>query len=125
MSNGYAFNFNGHGVFTPDGRTDEITDTRAHNLAVEQAEIEWLKTHPDKVFLYVKLTPTNSDIHTWLGTSVATHVWIGNRVSSGFGMHTYRRAVTCQIFGVLYHGWYMESSGDYCRLKKAKRQEEN
>lgn len=33
------------------------------------------------------------------------------------------QAVTCRIFGVLYHGWYMESSGDYCRLKKAKKQE--
>jgi hypothetical protein len=62
------------------------------------------------------------EVKTWLGTSVATHVYIGPRRNVGFGWHTYRRAVSCRIGGVLYHGWFFESSGDYCRLRKAKRQ---
>lgn len=61
------------------------------------------------------------DIQTWLGTPIATHVWIGPRRYMGFN-RAYRRPVSCRINGVLYHGWYFESSGDYCRLKKARKQ---
>lgn len=60
-------------------------------------------------------------ITTWVGTSVATHVAIGQRVNVGgiAGRHSYKRAVSCRIFGKQYHGWYYESAGDYCRLKLA------
>lgn len=115
----YAIEFQGN-AYTPEGKAP-ISDTVAYNLAEEAREIEWLKTAPDHVFLYV----TNGeypDVHTWLGQSVSTEVRIGPRAYSGFDRWTYRRAVRCRIFGVLYHGWYMESSGDYCRLRKAKRQ---
>lgn len=64
----------------------------------------------------------DAQIQTWLGTPIATHVRIGPRRAMGFGYHSYRRPVSCRLYGVLYHGWYMESSGDYCRLTKAKRQ---
>lgn len=62
------------------------------------------------------------DIITWLGAPIATHVYVGPRRNVGFGYHSYRRPVSCRIGGTLYHGWYYESSGCYCRLKKAKRQ---
>ena len=135
----YALEFQG-AAFTPEGK-QPIPDVKAHNLEVEKQEIEWLKTGPDKVFLYVRMSAKDEvvgrphlpiyveqrgqdspQITTWLGTPVATHLYIGPRRQMGFGRHTYRRGVTCRIFGVLYHGWYMESSGDYCRLRKAKRQ---
>ena len=119
----YALEFQG-AAFTPEGK-QPIPDVKAHNQEVERQEIEWLKTGPDKVLLYVHFTATELErpnIHTWLGTVVSTHCYIGPRRQMGFGRHTYRRGVTCRIFGVLYHGWYMESSGDYCRLRKAKRQ---
>ena len=128
----YAFQFQNK-TFTPDGSTDAIADVDAHNKQVEAAEIEWLKTHPDRVFLYVRHVPalmmdghvirTPYDaITTWLGTDVSSRVSLGGRVNVGFGFHTYRRSVDCRIFGVRYVGWYMESSGNYCRLRKAKRQ---
>jgi hypothetical protein len=131
----YGFAHEGK-VFGPDGLI-QTSDVDAHNREQEQAEIEWLKTGPERVFLYVKHGPLSASqwdswalpdggkriaITTWPGTSVATHVYIGPRRNIGFGWHSYRRAVSCRIFGVLYHGWYFESSGNYCRLRKAKRQ---
>lgn len=138
----YGFEHNGN-VYGPDGllpglKADETED---YNKAAEAKEIEWLKTGPDKVSLYVKYHPVKMSgtvnphslmretitsarwtITTWLGTEVCPDAVMGLRVNVGFGFNTYRRAVRCRIFGVLYHGWYMESSGEYCRLKKAKRQ---
>lgn len=142
----YAIEFQGKAV-TPGG-VIQVDSTSAHNKRIEAEEIEWLHTAPDKVFLYVKLPTDNgptiaSDgfrgfyawargdkdrglaIQTFLGTSVATHVYVGPRTSGGLfsGYHaTYKRHVTCKLFGVKYHGWYYESSGDYCRLSKAKIQ---
>ena len=117
---GYAIEHEGkqftpEGIVTEDGRT-----TEERNRETERKEIEWLRTGPERVFLYVSENPWR--ITTWLGTRVSTQESIGPKVYVGFGHNTYRRAVRCQIFGVLYHGWYMESSGSYCRLKRAKKQ---
>jgi hypothetical protein len=124
---GYAFDFQGQ-AFTPDGRTD-VPNTDTHNREVEAKEVAWLKTHPERAFLYVKRghgTDANGDqtdgnVTIWTGIVVGP-CWIGPRVKAGFGYHTYRCAITARVFGVLYHGWYFESSGDYCWLKRAKRQ---
>ena len=126
---GYAISFKGK-VFTPDGRA-MIGDVEAHNRELESKEIEWLQTHPESAFLYVKTQkpPTtcglDSDQHyaitTWLGTVVSQWVKVGRRVHVGFG-YAYRRSINARIFGVRYVGWYMESSGNYCRLRKAKVQ---
>lgn len=128
----YAFNHQDKG-FLPDGGTIPASETADHNKQVEQAEIARLKTAPDRVFLYVKrpseqgpdYTPDRqTKITTFLGTVVSDKdsVSFSVRRYIGFDRWTYRRAITCRLFGVLYHGWYMESSGDYCRLKKAKHQ---
>lgn len=128
--------------------TDVSTDVR--NRITEARQIEWLKTAPDRVFLYVSQVDTTEqtyqsalakgwtsettdrknwqshrwEIKTWMGTSVATHVYIGRKVNVGgiAGRHAFKRSVDCRIFGVRYVGWYYESAGDYCRLRKAKRQ---
>lgn len=106
--------------FSTDGKVDVQETTEQHNKRTEQAEIEWLKTAPEKVFLYVNQDMTK--ITTWLGTELAFGSF-GYRTSGGlFGYRSYKRSVTCRLFGTLYHGWYMESSGTYCILKKAKRQ---
>jgi len=124
-------------------------DTEFANRWREEREIEWLRTAPDRVFLYVAKVDTTEEtyqdalakgwtpettkrenwashrweIRTWLGTRVSDgRALIGSRRSIGFGYHSYRRAVDCRIFGVRYVGWYMESSGDYCRLRKSKVQ---
>ena len=94
----YAFEFQGKG-FLPDGsKPIASTNVSTHNAAIEQAEIEWLKTAPDKVMLYVTIASkrdpsrlgsrltdgamgrANGDdvyINTWLGTRVSTHEYIG------------------------------------------------
>lgn len=65
----------------------------------------------------------DATIGTWLGTPIATHVRIGRSVKfPGFGCGSVRRSVDCRIYGVRYVGWYFESAGDYCRLRKSKRQ---
>jgi len=122
----YAFDFQGK-VFTPDGRIDlDAAKVADHNKEIESAELAWLATGPDKVFLYVRdadhslLRPYT--ITTFLGTVVSTgYVGVGPRSRVGFGHNTYRRSVSCLIFGRKYRGWYMESSGDYCWLTRSKR----
>lgn len=139
----YAITHNGKS-YGPDGViTDtsgtmlDANDADAYNKALEAKELEWLKTGPENLFLYVKhptktfngpgmCGPIDPDywwkVTTWLGTVVCKHAFVGPRRHIGFGYKTYRRAMTAIIYGVKYHGWYFESSGCYCRLKKAKRQ---
>lgn len=114
----YVFTSKEHGSFTPNGRIT-VADTDAHNRALEAKEIEWLKTHPDKLFLYVSKKGDSWTITTWLGTVVSTQAEFSPRAYVGFGRYTYRRSVRCMIFGQRYTGWYMESSGNYCRLKRS------
>jgi len=118
----YGFNFQG-AVFTPGGRADIApADVATSNQAKEQVELDWLRTHPEKVFLYVTQSPTWK-ITTWPGTVIDACPYVGTkRLFRVFGARTTRRAVECRIFGARYVGWYFESSGDYCRLRKAKRQ---
>lgn len=137
----YAFNFAGHGTFTPDGRTEVVTDTVAHNRQVETIELAGLGRHPERVFLYVRLPQHARDtkapcsaradteldspaITTWLGTAVTTCCNIGRSVPVGgiAGRHARKRSVDCRIFGTRYVGWYYETAGDYCRLRRATRQ---
>lgn len=124
----YAFEHQGK-AYTPDGEIIKaLIRSTEHNLEVERKELEGLRTAPDKVFLYATIASDISPIryfilasvHTWLGTSLDAGAKLGPRRHIGFGRHTYRRHVTCRIFGTLYHGWFMESSGSYCRLRKAK-----
>lgn len=132
----YAISHEGK-AFTPNGRA-EIADVDAHNRELEQAEIAWLKTGPERVMLYVKM-PTPSEyerankitplsgavITTWLGTVVSDKpscVGSYSYFPGFYGTRSKRRPVDCRIFGVRYTGWYFESSGSYCRLRKAKKQ---
>lgn len=131
----YAFQFNEHGTFTPSGKQD-IADAEAYNKQLEQIEIAQLMTHPDRLFLYVKMpdrtqyeidnriTPlSGAQITTWLGTVVSEKCSVGTYYSCpGFyGQCSKRRPVNCTIFGVKYYGTYFESSGNYCRLRRAKQ----
>ena len=119
-------------AFTPAGDPPVPTDkdaSDARNRETERREIEWLKTAPDRVFLYVShpkgidgFSTRVANVHTWLGTVVSSDTVLGSRAYVGFGFNSWRRSVSCRIFGVRYVGWYFESSGQYCRLKKAKRQ---
>lgn len=169
-----------------EGTPLEAKDADAYNKEVERQEIDWLKTAPDKVFLYVRMPEahyeieydhngvyvghieqnhfktkqdcekeiesrinagklkrydsrgfnvryfasrvqpmTGTKVHSWLG-GFETPCHVGSRQVMGFQGHyrggSYRRSVECRIFGVRYVGWFMESSGDYCRLRKAKVQ---
>ena len=144
----YAINHNGK-AYGSSGEIKDVEgtplkpeDTEAYNKALEAKGLDWLRTGPDECFLYIQKPDMECTQHTasanerkgnmywgvatWLGTRVG-NAWIGYRAISGFQGHrrgsTYRRPVTVRIFGVLYHGWWYESSGDYVRLKKAKHQD--
>jgi len=127
-------------AYSPDGLIRDTAgvplsaqDADTYNRLVEAQELAHLKTGPEHAFLYVELVhsavqmePTpwlncRGVVHTWTGFDLDTCASVGPRRYVGFG-GAYRRAVSCRIFGTLYHGWYFESSGDYCRLKRAKRQ---
>lgn len=71
---GYLFNFNGHGVFSPDGKV-EITPEQAetHNRVLAQAEIKGLDENCEigqcGTFYYV-----NGKVSTFTGEVVSTSV---------------------------------------------------
>lgn len=133
-------------VFGPDGPiTDvdgaalKVEDCEAYNKALEAQELAHLKHGPERTVLYIQKPDMECAHHmasaterkenmywgisTWLGTRVG-NAWVGCRSHSGFQGYTrsYRRPVTVRIFGTLYHGWWFESSGEYVRLKRAKKQ---
>ena len=128
-------------MFTKDGKivyeTRPWDRAKRANKAHEAKELDWLRTGPDECFLYIQQPDKECTQHiasanerkgnmyfgvgTWPGTRVG-NAWVGNRAYIGFH-GAYRRPVTVRIFGTLYHGWWFESSGDYVRLKKAKRQD--
>lgn len=131
---GYGFNHEGR-TFTADADTPVVStqaETDARNRETEQQELTWLQTAPEKVFLYVSERQPNDTsiwygrwrIGTWLGTPLDEHALIGRKVAVGgiAGPHAHKRSVECRIYGTRYVGWYYESAGDYCRLRKAKRQ---
>ena len=120
-------------LFSPDGLVTNPAEPT--NQEKEQAQLAWLKTNPPNLFLYVK-RPAKEwtgvgmckppecrwSVTTCLGTVLDSSAWVGPRRNIGYGFHTYRRAISCTIYGKFYHGWYFESSGSYCRLRIAKRQ---
>jgi hypothetical protein len=131
----YGFTHDGK-VYAPSGQIDGADATPAavaeHNQKTEAAEIAWLKTGPDRLFLYVQGVDAHTHVHgrAWTGYAAIT-TWPGTvlddcaefgplRRFSRFGRGAERRSVRCTIFGRRYVGWYFESSGDYCRLRKAK-----
>lgn len=143
----YAINHNGK-AYGPTGPITDINgtplspeDIDAYNRQLEAQELEHIKSSPEKLVLYIQHPDKDCTQHTasaqenkgnmyygvgtWLGTRVG-NAWVGDRSISGFQGYyrggTYRRPVTTRVFGTLYHGWWYESSGDYVRLKKAKRQ---
>ena len=135
MSN-YGFSFQGR-VYIPDGLLPGLLEDHVqdHNKEVEGKEIAWLKTAPDRVFLYIHELPVElirksaariwirCEVTTWLGMVLDGNAMMGPPIKVPAYYHpSTRRSVTARIFGVLYHGTYYESSGNYCRLKKAKRQ---
>lgn len=127
-----------------DGVKLEASDVNAYNKALEAQELQRIKTGPERLMLYVKHPDPNKmvfdregnwTVTTWLGTHVGI-AWVTQRYRMGFGHRSYRRAITARIEVLMdgeagesgltkwvdYHGWYYESSGDYCRLKRAKVQ---
>lgn len=133
------------------GKPLPAVDADSYNKALEAQEIQHIKAGAEHLFLYVCKVDTTQEtmerfiaggwnrehvesrpqhykshrweIHTWLGTALDANAYVGPAYKTpAFGWPSVRRAVTCRIFGVLYHGTYYESSGDYCRLRRAKRQ---
>ena len=116
----YAFTYQDK-VYFPNGLAPiPVDDVETRNRATEAQEIAQLKQAPERAFLYVG----KAGITTWLGTVLDASPVFGARVTiRGFnGSYSTRRAATCCLFGVRYVGIYCESSGDYCRLRKAKVQ---
>lgn len=125
-------------IVDTDGVRLQAEDTAAYNKALETQELARIKSGPDRLMLYVAHPKPDKTIFeregnwrvtTWLGTHVGI-AHVTQRYRMGFGYGSYRRAITAKIevlredgstTWVDYHGWYFESSGDYCRLKRAKR----
>lgn len=130
----YAFVFHDKAI-GPDGEITDVEGTPLpakyaddYNRQVEEQELEHIRSGAENLFLYVKKVYVNEAktsyqwrVSTFLGTVVCPHALVGDRQHIGFGFNSYRRAMSAYIMGRWYNGWYFESSGDYCRLKLAKR----
>lgn len=136
MTNGaYAFEFAGHGTFTPDGRADgradSVTDVVAHNARVEQDELALWATKPERWQVYVVGTvshagqpyrATNCDVQrgdkvtTWLGSVLGTITY-----ASTFA-HNFGSRMTCIRFkgtnGATYSGRFGSDWAQLCRVRK-------
>lgn len=131
----YGFAHDGT-VYGPSGKLPiSPAEVDSYNRDLESQELAHiLSGQASHLFLYVHYVPTTWtkemwpsvisparwELRTWLGTPVVANCLVGLRKPGGFG--SYRRHVRARIGGTLYHGWYCESSGDYCRLRKAKSQ---
>ena len=75
---GFLFNFEGHGIFSPDGRVEAITPEQAetHNKLLSEALITGLDTNCEVgqggTFYY---SPTKG-VTTWVGTLVSNNVTV-------------------------------------------------
>src|SRR5262245_43580775 len=128
----YAMNFEGHGVYTPDGKTNDLQpqDIDEYNKAVETAELaQWAK-QPEHWQVYIVPNPkydpnalgsfveTQYIAQTFLGTILA------HRVSTN-SLRTYlgRNMVAVSVRGTNganYHGRYGADSSQLWRVRKTK-----
>lgn len=127
MSN-YAFQFDGHGTFTPDGRTDSIGDVAAHNAEVEQQELAIWAEQPERWQVYVSAPLRNPQITASdvLGGQVTT--WTGfplGRITKvRVFMNNLGKRITAIRFrgtnGAEYYGRYGADWSELCRVRKVK-----
>jgi len=133
---GYAFHFEGHGDYTPDGKIDNPPLTNDELSAIEL----WgfCNQPPERLFAYIrKSTAANVPyrrmpsgygasfdhlVTTWIGDSLG-EARLGNAYHCpAFWRQSTRRSVTLHaVNGYWYYGTYFESSGDYCRLRRGKQ----
>ena len=120
---GYIFQFQG-GSFAPEGKVD-VPDIGAHNRAVEAGELATWIQGPDRWHGYVELTGPKPyrarrgdpvEIHTWLGTVIATGVI--SAISFAFGRPVEHVRVK-GTNGRIYIGKYGQS-GTFIRLRAVK-----
>lgn len=69
---GYALHFEGHGTFTPEGRTNNIADINAHNRQLEENELDVWSRQPQRFYGYVDRPVVGSKFTTWLGNELGT-----------------------------------------------------
>lgn len=112
----YAYNFEGHGVFTPDGKT-KMTPQEAndYNAKLETAEFEAWSQKPDRWSVYVDNSMT---VHTWLGTPLGTIIKRNKyRGNIAHNMTSIRFRGTN---GAVYYGRFGSDWSQLCNVRKAK-----
>lgn len=122
----YGFNHEGRVYFPNTGGTQETPEqTAARNAEMSKAEVEAFKGDPpERLFCYVK-----EYSETWAGSAIAT-TWVGDyfgRLACGrpWKDNLGGTRVPVTLYGVngkTYHGTYYKSSGDYARMRLAKKQ---
>lgn len=101
----------------PTGTAPE--DCKVSNEERAQLEVRrFMLEKPDKYFLYINEEKRTAS--TWMSAYVLGSVTFGREWRDNFGGR--RVPVTIHaVNGITYHGTYYRSSGDYARVKAAKR----
>lgn len=112
----YAFNFDGHGVFTPSGKTTMTPqEAEAYNAALEANELSQWSQKPERWSVYVDKSET---VKTWLGTPLGT-ILERNRYRGNIA-----RNMTSIRFrgtnGAVYYGRFGSDWSQLCNVRKVK-----
>jgi hypothetical protein len=116
----YAYEFKGHGVYTPNGKSElESKDVEAYNNAIETAELDaWMK-QPDRWQVYItKLADGYHHATTFLGRDLGVI-----REHRSFQTNISRNMVAIRFKGTngaTYYGRYGADWKQLCRVRKAR-----
>lgn len=110
----YAFNFDGHGVFTPDGKTNLTpAQAEAHNAKLVEGELSLWATKPDTFAAYV----VGKEIQLWSGQKIGD---IARLVTFRTNISRNMVAITMRgTNGATYHGRYGADWSQLIRLRKS------
>lgn len=110
-------------AFTPDMINAIIAHAGCHRAPTNEErgvveQYEWNTNPPANYFCYINCTKREAT--TWMGDRLG-EVAFGREFRDNFG----GKRVPITVYGTngkMYHGYYYKSSGDYARIKLAKRQ---
>lgn len=107
---------NGWASYKPEDKPASVPDVSNEETSALEV-FEFVVNPPDRYFLYIR--ESESLATTWTGDELG-HVSFGREYRDNFGGR--RVPITIRaINGRTYHGTYYKSSGDYARVKIAKR----
>lgn len=104
--------------FDPNGIV-AVSDPQAHNRGLEQSELAFLATKPDRALAYIVKCGDQERVTTWLGTEIG-RILNSSRFTNNLTGARMRHVRIALNNGVTYHGTYSSDWSEAVRLRKVK-----